>query len=221
MIGAVTNHTLNQAQQIALLEPVPKFTPPAPDEKGWQAVRHYLTRECKLPENLVQTLRVSGLIYADSKQNAVFIMRSLDGDVTGAFLRGTMGKDNTFIGLEKGSKRNAGWFYVRSGKAEDDPIQRAVLTKSPIDALSASVLEQPQRHRTLYLTVDSALCVPVEFLRKIPTVVAAYDNDEKGNEMARLIKQLLPQTTRLKPKAKDWNEELDKRLSRDSCIFRN
>jgi 5S rRNA maturation endonuclease (ribonuclease M5) len=46
----------------------------------------------------------------------------------------------------------------------------------------------------------------------MPTVVAAYDNDEKGNEMARLIKQLLPQTTRLKPKVKDWNEQLDNAL---------
>jgi hypothetical protein len=151
MIGAVTNHTLNEAKQIALLEPVAKFTPPVSDENRWQAVQHYLTRECKLPENLVQTLHKRGLVYADSKQNAVFIMRSLDGDVTGAFLRGTMGKDNTFMGLEKGSKRNAGWFYVRSGETEDDPIQRAVLTKSPIDALSVSVLEQPQHHRTLYL----------------------------------------------------------------------
>ncbi|KAB8315995.1 toprim domain-containing protein [Tolypothrix campylonemoides VB511288] len=33
------------------------------------------------------------------------------------------------------------------------------------------------------------------------TVVAAYDNDTAGNETARLIKQLLPQATRLKPKA--------------------
>jgi hypothetical protein len=49
----------------------------------------------------------------------------------------------------------------------------------------------------------------VGFLIKIPTVVAAYDNDEKGNETARLIKQLLPQTTRLKPKVKDWSEQLD------------
>ncbi|MGI2909008.1 MobV family relaxase [Tolypothrix sp. VBCCA 56010] len=201
MIGAVTNHTLNQAQQIALVEPVAKFTPPEPDEKGWQAVQHYLTTGSKLPENLVQTLHKRGLVYADSKQNAVFIMRSLDGDVTGAFLRGTMGKDNTFIGLEKGSKRNAGWFYVRSGGKSDDPIQRAVLTKSPIDALSASVLEQPQQLLTLYLAIDSARSLPVEFLSKIPTVVAAYDNNTAGNEMARLIKQLLPQGTQTQTKS--------------------
>ncbi len=212
MIGAVTLHALNEAQQIALLEPVATFTPPAPDEKGWQAVQHYLTRKRKLSENLVQALHERGLVYADSKQNAVFIMRSLDGDVTGAFLRGTVGQDNTFMGFAAGTKRNAGWFYVHSGGTEDDAIQRAVLTKSPIDALSASMLEQPQQQRTLYLAVDSARSVPVEFLRKIPTVVAAYDNDTAGNETARLIKQLLPQATRLKPKAKDWNEELDKRL---------
>ncbi len=210
MIGAVTFHALNEAQQIAISEPVPFFTPPEPDEKRWQAVQHYLTIVRKLPENLVQALRDRSLVYADSKQNAVFIMRSLDGDVTGAFLRGTVGKDNTFIGLAAGTKRNAGWFYVQSG-TEDDLIQRAVLTKSPIDALSVSVMEQPQQQRTLYLAVDSARSLPVEFLSKIPKVVAAYDNDIAGNETARLIKQLLPQTTRLKPKAKDWNEELAKR----------
>ncbi|MDF5728912.1 MAG: MobV family relaxase [Rhizonema sp. PD38] len=210
MIGAVTFHALNEAQQIPLFEPVPFFTPPEPDEKRWQAVQHYLTIVRKLPENLVQALRDRSLVYADSKQNAVFIMRSLDGDVTGAFLRGTVGKDNTFMGLAAGTKRNAGWFYVQSG-TEGDLIQRAVLTKSPIDALSVSVMEQPQQQRTLYLAVDSALCLPVEFLSKIPKVVAAYDNDIAGNETARFIKQLLPQTTRLKPKAKDWNEELAKR----------
>lgn len=148
----------------------------------------------------MQALRDRSLVYADSKQNAVFIMRSLDGDVTGAFLRGTVGKDNTFMGLAAGTKRNAGWFYVQSG-TEGDLIQRAVLTKSPIDALSVSVMEQPQQQRTLYLAVDSARSLPVEFLSKISKVVAAYDNDIAGNETARLIKQLLPQTTRLKPKA--------------------
>ncbi|GAB1545325.1 hypothetical protein NUACC21_80010 [Scytonema sp. NUACC21] len=212
MIAAVTLHAINEAQQIAIVEPVPKFTPPVPNEKGWQAVQHYLTKERKLSENLVQALRDRGLVYADSKQNAVFIMRSLDGDVTGAFLRGTVGKDNTFMGLAAGTKRNAGWFYVRSGGTEDDPIQRVVLTKSPIDALSISMLEQPQLRKTLYLAVDSDRSVPVEFLRKIPSVVVAYDNNTAGNETARLIKQLLPQATRLKPKAKDWNEELDKHL---------
>ncbi|WP_407887058.1 hypothetical protein [Scytonema sp. NUACC26] len=57
---------------------------------------------------------------------------------------------------------------MRSGGTEDDPIQRVVLTKSPIDALSISMLEQPQRRRTLYLAVDSDRSLPVEFLRKIP-----------------------------------------------------
>jgi DNA primase len=42
----------------------------------------------------------------------------------------------------------------------------------------------------------------------MPTVVAAYDNDKSGNEIARAIKQLLPQTTTVRPKAKDWNQEL-------------
>ena len=52
MIGAVTNHALNQAQQIAIYEPVAKFMPPVSDEKGWQAVQHYLTRGRNRTENL-------------------------------------------------------------------------------------------------------------------------------------------------------------------------
>ncbi|GAA6616449.1 hypothetical protein [Scytonema sp. NUACC26] len=69
MIGAVTFHAINEAQQIALVEPVPKFMPPVPNEKGWLAVQHYLMIVSKLNENLVQALRDRGLVYA--KQNTV------------------------------------------------------------------------------------------------------------------------------------------------------
>lgn len=214
MLRAVTHLTKERATQIAQTEPAPKFVPPIPDESRWQGVQRYLTQERKLPESWIKGLHQQGLVYADSKQNAVFIQHSLDGDVTGAFLRGTVGKDNTFIGLAPGTKRSAGWFYINLGGSEDDPIQTVVLTKSPIDALSKTVLDSPHSTRTLYLSADSVRSLPVEFLRGVPQVIAAYDNDSAGNETARQIKQLIPQATRSRAAAKDWNEELQALLQR-------
>jgi hypothetical protein len=208
MLQAVTHASRTQAVGIAQTEPAPSFVQPVPSESRWQAVQHYLTKERKLPLDLVKALHTSGLIYADDRLNAVFIQRNLDGETTGAFLRGTVGRDNTFIGLAPGTKRSSGWFYVKIGGSETDLIQKAVLTKSPIDALSKAVLDQPPKSRTLYLAADSALALPLDFLRKVPTVIAAYDNDTAGNETAKQIKHLLPQATRVRPKAKDWNEEL-------------
>ncbi|MBW4499623.1 MAG: plasmid recombination protein [Scytonema hyalinum WJT4-NPBG1] len=208
MQRAVTHNARTQAQEIVLAEGAPQFVPPPSDESRWLAVRQYLTVKRKLPENLVNTLHSLGLVYADKRQNAVFLMRSLNGETTGAFLRGTHGEDNSFIGLAKGTKRTKGWFHLTMGGSITDPIQKAVLVKSPIDALSLAVLDQPQPERTLYLAVDSPRCLPVEFLSKIPRVIAAYDNDTAGNSTSEAIKEILPHTTRLKPKAKDWNEQL-------------
>ncbi|MGK7935449.1 MAG: DUF3991 domain-containing protein, partial [Xenococcaceae cyanobacterium] len=47
-------------------------------ESKWLEVRKYLTRSRKLPSGLVDELHKEGLVYADEKQNAVFIRRSLN-----------------------------------------------------------------------------------------------------------------------------------------------
>ena len=209
MLAAATYHALEQATQIATDEPSPKFVPPLKDESRWPLVQHYLVHTRKLPQNLVKSLHQQGLVYADSQQNAAFIMRSLGGKTTGAFLRGTTGLNNTFMGLAPGTKRNAGWFYLRSGGNETDPIQQVVLCKSPIDALSKAVLDSWPQKRTLYLAANSARSLPSqEFLKEVSSVVAAYDNDAAGNTTAKAIKKLLPNCIRLRPKAKDWNEDL-------------
>ncbi|WP_260446881.1 DUF3991 and TOPRIM domain-containing protein [Nostoc sp. 2RC] len=213
MERAVTHHAKKQAIEIAQTEPTPQFVTPVEDETNWQAVHNYLTQKRGLPSKLVQHLHTSGLVYADSQQNAVFLMRGLNGETTGAFLRGTRGEDNTFMGYATGTKRTEGWFYIRWGGQPSDEIQRVVLCKSPVDALSFAMLEaqtlgeKPQQ-RTMYMAVDSSRSLPVEFLKTIPTLIAAYNRDDAGNEMAQAIKPLLPYTTRMRPKAADWNEEL-------------
>jgi len=209
--GATLEAVTYQTRVIIQTEQLQPFMTPTPDVDKWLLVKTYLTRERRLPSTLVERLHQQGLVYADNKQNAVFIRRNLDEEtITGATLRGTAGADNTFKGLALGSKRNAGWFHFEQGGQSGDPIQRAVLVESPIDAMSFAVLDRTSSRKTIYLSTDGAGTVPLEFLRMLPnkSVIVAYDNDSAGNLMAHRVMEQLPLSVRRSPKATDWNEEI-------------
>ncbi|MBW4513196.1 MAG: plasmid recombination protein [Scytonematopsis contorta HA4267-MV1] len=208
MLRALVERARNEAEKIIDGELPQNFAPPQPDESRWLDVSDYLTKTRKLPSSLIGSLHSEGLIYSDAKKNAVFLMRSFEEEVTGAFLRGTHGENNSFYGLAKGSKRNKGWFHMTVGGQESDKISRAVLAKSPIEALSIAVLDKEKSQKTIYIAVDSPRCLPIEFLTYIPNLVAAYHNNASGQEIFLGIQKILPQITRLKPKAEDWNQQL-------------
>jgi hypothetical protein len=156
-----------QAQKIATefaqFEPRPKFVPPAPDERQWHKVENYLTQKRELLPSFIQAVHEQGLIYADEQQNAVFLMRNLDGETTGAFVRGTQGEDNTFQGYVKRTKRTDGWFHLKLGGEPNGEIAKVVLCKSPIEAMSFATLEMEVQQgipktRTMYMAVDVANC---------------------------------------------------------------
>ena len=226
MNRAVTHHARQQAQEIVTEEPIPSFEPPTPDESKWLSVQDYLVQKRGLPENFIIGLHQKGWLYADDQQNAVFTMRELPvgvktqyGETTslGAFLRGTRGEDNSFMGYAPNSKRREGWFYFHLGGKPGDEVQKVVLCKSPIEALSCANIGLNERRgmpseRTLYMAVDSPKSLPLEFLREVRAITAAYDNDSAGCSTAQAIKELLPQTTIAHPKAEDWNLELLERL---------
>jgi hypothetical protein len=203
------------AAEIIQLEPRDKFRLPVEDKAKWQAVSNYLTQKRGIPSNFVEVLHKRGLVYADDQQNAVFVMRNLgeEPQAIGAFLRGTRGENNTFLGYEKGTKRREGWFHFHLGGQPTSPPERLVLLKSPIDAVSFAMLEYQLRgdvppNRTLYMAVDNPNSLPVEQLQNIPNVQVAFDSDDSGNAAARVVKELLPQSKRLKCKADDWNQQL-------------
>ena len=216
-----------QATKIAQ-EPTPAFKPPNPDESKWLSVQDYLVQKRGLPENFIVGLHQKGWLYADDQQNAVFTMRELPGGIEtqykneettlkGAFLRGTRGEDNSFMGYAPNSKRREGWFYFHLGGKPGDEVQKVVLCKSPIEALSVAKIGVTERggmppERTMYIAVDSPKSLPLEFLREVPAITAAYDNDDAGRSRAQAIKELLPQTTIAQPQARDWNLELLERL---------
>ena len=219
-IRAAIARTQEEVIKIAQQQPTQEFTPPAEDESQWLAVHSYLTKKRGLPENLVTALFESRLVYADERKNAVFGMRSLSGEVMGAFVRGTVGEDNTFMGYAKGTKRSESWFYIRLGVQASDEIERVILCKSPIDTLSVAALEMEIRNgepseRTMYMAVDSPQSLPLEFLRTIKRIGVTFDHDELGNEAARAVKDLLPQAQIIMPDEFDWNQQLLATLERE------
>lgn len=184
------------------------FQPPAKDESKWLAVRQYLTQKRQLPGALVDELHSQGKVYADAKQNAVFLRQDIDGNLTGASLRGTY-NDSSFKGLATGSQREGGWFSFVQGEGQ---LKRIVLVESAIDALSAAALaEQPGK--AMFVSTDGAGSVPTAWLKQQQQqgveIVAAHDSDRPGEAMAWRLAAELGSVTRATPTVgKDWNEHL-------------
>ena len=181
------------------------FQLPNADDSKWLAVRQYLVEKRKLPAALVDELHNQGIIYADNKQNAVFLRQDIKGNVTGASLRGTY-KDSSFKGLATGSRRENGWFSFFQGEGQ---LKRIVLVESAIDALSAAALaEQPGK--AMFISTDGAGSIPVHWLQQQGVVViAAHDQDRAGEEMAWRLAMEVTSVTRATPTyGKDWNEQL-------------
>ncbi|NER26526.1 MAG: DUF3991 domain-containing protein, partial [Symploca sp. SIO1C4] len=209
-----------QQSQIESAEPRP-LEMPTPNQEKWKAVRQYLVESRGLPAVLVDHIHERGLVYADDKQNAVFVRYASNGDgrewerkePIGASLRGTRGENNSFHGLVPGSWREQGWFWIGAGKGE---VKRVFLTESPIDALSLATIDKNRQTAagiTLYLSTDGSGAVPTEVLKRVlergGQVVAAFDVDQAGEEMAWRLAQELPGVSRVSPAyGKDWNERL-------------
>ncbi|HEY9707095.1 MAG TPA: MobV family relaxase [Oculatellaceae cyanobacterium] len=207
MLGAVTHHARLEAIFLAQTSFAPKFKPPQPEESQWERVRDYLLSKRKLPDYLIDSLHRMGAIYADSSQNAVFLMRTKEREVGGAFLCGTAGgNDNQLMGYADNTLRHSSWFVFQRGKSEGDPVERVVILQSPIDALSFAALDRTQQEkRTLYLVADGRRQLPMDYLFD-KEVVVAYSRE--GDEKALEIKQLIPHASRHRPRGEDWNADL-------------
>jgi hypothetical protein len=221
MLRASRAKVEEQATKIAASELAPQFVLPVEDSSKWLPVKNYLTSSRGLPENFVDGLYSKGWLYADEQQNAVFTMRELptssasgeEETTTGAFLRGTRGEDNAFMGYASGTKRTEGWFYFHFGGKATDEVEKVVLSKSPLDAISCAALksvstEGTPSKRTMFLAVDSLKSLPLDFLKDIKNITVACSHDSVELIKAQAITYLLPQTTVAQPKTADWNTEL-------------
>jgi hypothetical protein len=198
------------------------FVPPRAAPEHWTHVRTYLLEERGLPAALVDELHERGLVYADARQNAVFLRRDEGSQATGAFLRGTH-PEHPFKGLAAGTERERGWFHFTVG---DRGVPQMVLTESAIDALSYYALVHGNTplagsgaYREVYASTDGAGALPHALIARVlddgGLVRAAFDRDERGERFWATLQERHPEAVpgvhlwRETPGAgKDWNDVL-------------
>lgn len=185
------------------------FTPPAPAPANWPQVRAYLVSERTLPPRYIDRLHEKGDLYADARRNAVFICRDPESwEVTGAELKGTIRRDDgsRFTGMSPGSRKDLGGFRV----GEIAKATAVYLVESAIDAISLFKIRQDagERGHAVLSTAGGMKKDFPPFLAKIAGTVrkiCAFDNDRGGDDAA---KRLGDGWERMRPTAKDWNDDL-------------
>ncbi len=173
---------------------------PAPVAQNWPRVERYLVEERKLPGTLLSPLVQSGIIYADIRANAVFLLVGSDATPVGAELRGTTAL--TWRGMAPGSRKDHGFFSLPS-----IPHEAIVLCESAIDAISCHALHPAY----CCLSTSGARPDPAwlsTLLEQGQPIYCGFDADPTGDTMAQRMRALHPSILRLRPSAKDWNDLL-------------
>jgi hypothetical protein len=179
---------------------------PTPEPANWEQVRQNLHQQYNLPIPLLNELYQKGWLYPNQTGQPVFVERTLDNVPTLAKQLELTG-DFTAIPLNYEATKN-GSFWI----ATDTTVTRAVLLSDPIEVLSVIALEstvdKKQRQSTLYWSVGESEQIPLEFLQSLDTVVIAFKDHEKNEELISEIIAKLPQSKRVSPGQAGWNKLL-------------
>ncbi len=186
----------------------PPFTPPEPVPANWSRVRQFLNVIRGIPTETIDQLHEQGDLYADKRQNAVFLARNARGEVTGAELKGTRGKG--WSGMSPGSTKAAGGFQIGTAVA----VAKAVYwVESAIDAISLYVLKRREKPESSICVVSAAGALPTpsegldHALHPQALRFCGYDADEAGDHAAKKLSDY--GFMRERPiKGKDWNDQL-------------
>jgi hypothetical protein len=187
------------AQPVSLVT-TRSWTIPPPAAHHWPRVERYLIEERRLPRSLLAPLVQTGIIYADARANAVFLLGDTPATAVGAELRGTTSQP--WRGMAPGSRKDRGFFSVSAAS-----VQAIVLCESAIDALSCHVLHPAYR----CVSTSGARPDPAwlsTLLRLGPPIFCGFDADPTGDAMAQRMSELHPSVRRLRPPTKDWNDAL-------------
>jgi hypothetical protein len=176
---------------------------PPPVADNWPRVRHYLVAERKLPATLLQPLVQSGVLYADARANAVFLLLDAGATALGAELRGTTAL--AWRGMAPGSRKDRGFFSVAPSTS-----CAIVLCESAIDALSCHALHPDYRCLSTSGARPDPAWLPALIAQGLP-IYCGFDADPTGDAMAQRMHAFHPSILRLRPLAKDWNDLLRQR----------
>ena len=155
---------------------------PEPDENQWARVRSHLAVEYSLPLELLEKLHSHSWLYAGSEK-AVFTGRTLEGEARFAFVLDERGNFTTTHPLSS----EAAFWVATTGE-----IERAVIACNPIEALSILLIEQENSATappTIYLGIERASQLPIQFLQELDSVIIAIAEDYM---LARNASVLLP-----------------------------
>jgi hypothetical protein len=163
-------------------------------------VARYLTLERCLPPHMVRSLIDAGTLYADDRANAVFLLLGKEKTAVGAEIRGTTKR--TWHALAPGSRKDLGYFHVRSHKAS-----KIVICESAIDAISYHALDSD----CMALSTAGAHPNP-PWLSSLTNngfdLFCGFDADNTGDTLAQKMMALHPTIKRLRPTHHDWNDQL-------------
>ncbi|MBD2295062.1 relaxase/mobilization nuclease domain-containing protein [Anabaena sphaerica FACHB-251] len=191
-------HPLNQSNSL-----------PTPKPANWKQIRQNLNQQYNLPVSLLNELYQKGWLYPSQTGQPVFIERTLDDVPTLAKQLEPTG-DFTAIPLNSETTKN-GSFWI----ATDTTVTRAVLLSDPIEVLSVIALESTvdkrKRQPTLYWSVGDRSQIPLEFLDSLDTVVIAFKDNEKVEDLISDLLTELPQSKRVSPGQAGWNQLLSDR----------
>jgi Relaxase/Mobilisation nuclease domain len=187
---------------------------PTPKPANWKQIRQNLNQQYNIPVSLLNELYQKGWLYPSQTGQPVFVERTLDDVPTLAKQLEPTG-DFTTIPLNSETTKN-GSFWI----ATDTTVTRAVLLSDPIEVLSVIALEstvdKKQRQPTLYWSVGNGETpaigersqIPLEFLDSLDTVVIAFKDNEKVEDLISDLLTELPQAKRVSPGQAGWNQLL-------------
>jgi hypothetical protein len=173
---------------------------PPPDPAKLGRVRHYLVHERALPPALIDPLIQSGTLYADSRANAVFLLRGKQNQPVGAELRGTTPRP--WRGMAPGSRKDFGFFSIPTA-----PLPPIILCESAIDAVSCFALHPRRRCISSAGARPNPLWLP-SLIAQGAQLYCGFDADPTGDAMAHTMISLHPTVQRLRPNQHDWNDAL-------------
>lgn len=176
------------------------FISPQKDNTQLKHVINYLRNIRRIPRQITLSLIDSGILYADNRGNAVFLLLGKKKRIVGAELKGT--KDLRWRGMAAGSKKDLGFFCVGNHRC-----RKIVLCESAIDAISYLVLTT----NCLAISTSGARPNPAwlkSLINKQYEIYCGFDADETGDIMAKRMIEMHPQVMRLRPDKHDWNEAL-------------
>ena len=194
-----TSRKICESQNENLFKAKPLILP-KPALKNLPQIIHYLTIKRCLPLVLIQSLIDKGMLYADERANAVFLLLGKGKSCVGAEIRGTTEK--IWHALASGSKKDRGFFYVKNKTSK-----KVVLCESAIDSLSYYSLTQD------CIAISTAGAHPnppwlSKLIKRELKIYCGYDADKTGDSVAQKMISIYPEIERLRPEKHDWNDVL-------------